>query len=192
MTTQTEQINDLLRALVETFIDHAHALSISAKEVPGAVYWTMQGHADDYGKLVGKKGAHVNALTLLVASLGTAADQLFTFKLLEPEPAPRRAASPPKQATHYDPRPARELLCRILENLGLGQFAVEAKPTPSGKTPIEVLFEISVRTEEDYRALTVAADNSSEGLSVIAALGTLFRAHANKGGIRTQLEVLRP
>lgn len=190
MTTQTEQINDLLRELVETFIDHPHALALTPKEVPGATYWTMQGHADDYGKLVGKKGAHVDALTLLVSSLGEAADQLFTFKLLEPEPAPRRAASPPKQAEHYDPRPARDLLCRILENLGLGQFAVEAKITKAGQ--IEVLFEITVRTDEDYRALTVAPDNSPKGLSVIAALGTLYRAHANKGGIRTQLEVLRP
>lgn len=190
MTTQTEQINDLLRELVETFIDHAHALSISAKEVPGAVYWTMQGHADDYGKLVGKKGAHVDAMTLLVSSLGTAADQLFTFKLLEPEPAPRRPASPTKTAAHYDPVPARDLLCRILDNLGLGQFAVSYKVEKDAQ--ISVLFEIAVRTDEDYRALTVAPENSPKGLSVIAALGTLFRAHANKRGIRTQLEVLRP
>ncbi len=190
MTTQTEQLNDLLRELVESFIDHAHALSISAKEVPGAVYWTMQGHADDYGKLVGKKGAHVNALTLLVSALGTAADQLFTFKLLEPEPAPRRPASPPKTASSYDPRPARDLLCRILENLGLGQFCVESKIDKGAQ--ISVTFEIAVRTDEDYRALTVAPGNTPDALSIIVALGTLFRAHANKGGIRTQLEVLRP
>lgn len=191
MTTQTEQISDLLRELVETFIDHANSLAIDHKCVPGATYWTMQGHADDYGKLVGKKGAHVNALTLLVSAMGTAADQLFTFKLLDPEPAPRRASSPPKQADHYDPRPARDLLCRILENLGIGQFAVD-DIMPPGRMPIEVMFRIAVRTDEDYRALTVAPDNSPKGLSVIAALGTIWRAMANKHGIRTQLEVLGP
>jgi predicted RNA-binding protein YlqC (UPF0109 family) len=187
MTTATSTINDLIRDLAISFIDHPETLELSVKEHPGACYWAMRGHADDQPKLVGKRGAHVQALGFLVKALGQSNDSLYTFKLLEPEPAPRRDTSPPKLASDYDMRPMRDLLCRVLENLGIGDFKVEGVFSPG--MPISILFNIRTRTPEDYATLTVAPDG---GLTIVGALGTLFRASANRDGVRINLEVLRP
>jgi predicted RNA-binding protein YlqC (UPF0109 family) len=188
MTTATETISDLLRDLATAFIDHPEKLDVSFKEFPGACNWSMRGHADDQPKLVGKRGAHIQALAFIVKALGLTNDSLYKLKLLEPEPDARRDASPPRLASDYDPRAMRDLLCRVLENLGIGEFKVEAVTSPG--MPIAVLFNIHTRTAEDYTALTVAPEVG--GLTVVGALGTLFRAHANKVGVRINLEVLRP
>lgn len=192
MTTETLRLHELLRDLVASYTDHTHALELAAKEVPGAVYWTLRGHADDYGKLVGKSGAHVKALGYLVTALGVADGELFTFKLLEPEPAPRRPSSPVKEATKYDPKPAGELLTRLLGELGIGQYAVTGI-TDASRVPIFVTYEIAVRDAEDYSALTVGpTEGEYVGQTLIGALGTLFRARANRDGVRFQLNVIKP
>lgn len=190
--TSLEQRSDLIRELVESYIDHPRDLTLEGKPFASAVYWSMRGHADDYGKLVGKRGAHVNALAFLVRIMGHAQKELHSFKLEEPSPGERREAAPAKAAETYDPRPARDLLCRLLEALDIGQFVVEAKVernlNPRVDFPLFVRFEIGVRSHDDYEVMVM--ESASSALTVIGSLGMLFRARANKEGVGVQLDVV--
>lgn len=187
MNATNETTAAIFRELVESFIDHPHALELSTKEFAGACYWRMKGHADDQPKLVGKSGAHVRALAFVVKALGAGSGTVNTFTLAEPDPAPRRESSPPNVAISYDDEPARELLIRLLERMEIGDFVVVASQKPGA--PITVTLTVAVRTPDDYNALTVAPDGGS--LTVVAALGTLFRARANKDGVKINIEVVR-
>lgn len=188
MTNQTETNADLLRDLLTAFIDYPDELAIEPKDFRDAVYWSVQGHTDDHPKLVGKGGAHVKAIKYLLLRMGTAVDTVYSFELLDPEPGRRRQESPQKNAESYDPTPACDLLIRLLEGLGIGQYAVESKQDATAINPLRYEFNILVRDREDYLLLT-AYEKDRDGQTIISALGTLFRAIANRDGVRIQLEV---
>jgi predicted RNA-binding protein YlqC (UPF0109 family) len=192
MTTETEKLSDLLRDLVSSYVDHGSEIEIEAVEHPGAVYWSIRGHAEDYGKLVGKGGAHFEALRTLIAAIGEAREELHVLnRFKEPEAARRRRPSDAEYAETYDPRPARDLLCRVLEPL-VGDFNVEATVRPNRDPripfPLFLTLTVTVRTEEDYAELAAP----KQGVTLVGALGALFRARANRDGIGIQIDVARP
>lgn len=193
MTTETEQLSDLIREIVTSYVAHHSELELDAKEVPGAVYWSLRCHADDYGKIAGKDGAHIKALQALVGRFGEAREEFHAIKLLEPAPARRRQVAPTPAAQTYDPRPARDLLCRTLTAIGMGQFVVEAKVEPNRNPKIDALlfvrFDVHTRSADDYRDVTLA---DGDALAPVAALGALFRARAKRDGIGVQIEVISP
>jgi predicted RNA-binding protein YlqC (UPF0109 family) len=203
MTPETKQLSEVLRALVTTFIDHPACLEINAEEFTGAVYWSLRGNADDHGKLVGKGGSHVKAMTFLVAQFGVARGEIHAFKLLEPTVGVRRPATPPKTAQSFDEEPARKILERVIGALAVGEYVVStsyesgkyvSQANRSGSNeamPLSYVFQIAVRDDTDYRSLTVPPD-VVDGATVVGALGTLYRASANKEGVKFQLEVIRP
>lgn len=192
MNAETEKLHDLLRELVSSYVDHEDELAIDAREHPGAVYWSIRGHAEDYGKLVGKQGAHFEALRTLIAAIGEAREELHVLnRFEEPEAARRRRPSDAEPAETYDPRPARDLLCRVLEPL-VGDFKVEATVKPNRDPripfPLFVTLTVTVRTEEDHGELVA----QKQGTTLVGALGALFRARANRDGIGIQIDVARP
>lgn len=191
MTTETEKLSDLIRDVVASYVDHGSELQIDVREHPGAVYWSIRAHAEDYGKLVGKQGAHFEALRSLVAALGDAREELHVLnRFEEPDAERRRRPSHNARAETYDPEDARDLLSRILEYL-VGQFAVEANVRPNRDLSIAfalfVTLTIHVNSEEDYADL-VAPKN---GRALVEALGALFRARANREGVAMQIDVVK-
>lgn len=191
MTTETEKLSDLIRDVVASYVDHGSEIQIDAREHPGAVYWSIRGHAEDYGKLVGKQGAHFEALRSLIAALGDAREELHVLnRFEEPDAARRRRPSDNAPAETYDPKPAADLLSRVVEHL-VGQFAVvaEVRPNRDPRVPfiLFVTLTITVRSEEDYADL-VAPKN---GRALVEALGALFRARANRDGVAMQIDVAR-
>jgi drug/metabolite transporter (DMT)-like permease len=50
-------------------------------------------------------------------------------------------------------------------------------------------FQILTRTVEDYNTLTVATEKADQPMTIIGAIGTLFRAYANREGVSFDLEV---
>jgi predicted RNA-binding protein YlqC (UPF0109 family) len=174
MTTDA-QITNLLRDLVSTFVERPEALRVAAQPAAdGACYFAMKGALEDESKLVGAGGSHVDALALLVAEFG-------------------RADQPPRDVIDHDPQPARELLCRVLSSLDVGAFAVTVGPGPGPRNSLTFLFEISLHDAVDYKRLTVPVQHvSCENATIVAALGTLFRAIAKKNGVRYNLTVKEP
>lgn len=187
MNNETDQIKDLLRRLLEAFIDHPSDLTVDAKELPGRVDWKIKVHADDYGKVAGRQGAHIQALQFIVSKLGEVIGEDFRLALREPDPGPRRGRSPEKKARSYDPSDASLLLQELLgEILQLPpQVEVDQAETPDGY--LLFTFKIKPELHQDHDAL-IAHDEMFEGQTLIAALQTLFRAYANREGVIFQLE----
>jgi predicted RNA-binding protein YlqC (UPF0109 family) len=188
MTEEIQRQSALIRKLVERFIDHPEALMIDPREHPGCVYWTMKCHADDFSKMVGKQGAHYQALLVLLAEFGRSTGSQYILKrYLEPDPAQRRDMMHKKSVHHYDVEPAQVLLEEVLGNLGIGQFGLTT--VQSSYNPITYVFSITTRAYEDYTLLTVPSENRTNPMTLIGALGTIFRAYANRDGVRLNLEV---
>lgn len=181
--TDTERIHDLIYDLASSFIDHPAALKLERTEFPTFCSWSMQGAADDYGKLVGRHGAHIKALSLLVRAFGIGAGARYTLRLINPEDGMRRPESPPRMAEQYDPSAALVLLDRVCGELALGQYAVEVHRGPATERPLSFSFVITVRDEDDDRALTVAPE-WAPWQTVEAAISALFRAYGAKEGVR--------
>ncbi len=196
MTNATKPDADLIRALITQFIDHPDNLRIDIQEYPEPTRWTIQSDAEDLPKLVGRSGAHFYALKTLIAEMGKAQDQQYVLGRY-PEPLAvqqGRPRQPRKTATReYDPRPARDLLQRLLERIGLGQFDLELM-LGTGADRHTYQLNIYPRDPEDYQTLTVptVTPRDPNPMSPIGALGTLYRAWANRDGVNYSLEIIRP
>lgn len=194
-TTETNQTKTVLRDLVARFTEHPEALEITAQVAPPdeqthnwSCFWMMKGHPEDESKLVGKDGAHVRALEFLVSRFGVARLEVHTFRLItkrKPEPRPQAV---PNTAMSYDPQPTADLLSRILAELDLGEFLVRVGPGSGARNKLTFLFEILVRDGLDQRILTVRADPNADE-TIVGAIGTLFRAIAQKDGVRFDIKV---
>lgn len=171
MTPELEKTKALLCDLVGSFIERPAALRVECQSgADGAAYWMMQGDLADEGKLVGAGGAHVKAVARLVESIGAARGQAFTFRLITVGDPQRRPERQERDVIEYDPRPARDLLCRTLEALDIGEFKVEAGPGAGARRSLTFVFTVKT-------ARYIDADT-------LDALGTLFRAIAKKDGVR--------
>ncbi len=140
----------------------------------------------------GKRGAHYDALKLLLTEIGRAHDiQYVLRRYKEPDPAERQDNMHRTQPDYFDARPARDNLSKILEQLNIGQFQVTmtggARPTPFA--PLEFIFTITTRTTEDYNTLTVPREDNALPMTMVGALGTLFRAYGNRNGVKFAIDV---
>lgn len=183
MKETTRTATELLRAIVLSFIDHPGAVRLTAKEMPGGVYWELQVHPDDMPKACGKMGTHIRAMKFLMAQIGARQRMKYSLKLLEPEPGPVRPASPMKSVTSYDCRKAHELLVRALYQVTGMQEAVEIEE--EGTTSF--CFAIVIRDKAHYVRIGVPPDDYDPSMTVIGALGTLWRAYAKKEGVTLRI-----
>lgn len=186
MTSQNDKNAALLRALISRFVDHPEALEIARHEGPGSCYWTVKGHPEDEGKLIGTGGSHVKALDFLVRILGRAQGQRFTFRLIS-EGEPSRRASRDSQAESYEHGPTMVLLAKLLDAFGFG-YSLEAFPSPGQPDTLTFVFMVTPRSVAVYRILTVPPEGQ-DGLTLIESIGCLFRAIARKDGICFHVEV---
>ena len=179
----------IIRSLVESFIDHPTQLRIETTPHPGVLYWLMQFHADDHSKAVGKRGAHYDALKLLIAEIGRANDTQYVLRRYrEPEPTDRSENMRRGCPEEYDPTRATHILTGLLEHLHLGDFQVHANQV-AGEHPLSFGFTIHTRTALDYKALTVPREDNALPMTLVGAIGTLFRAYGNRNGVKFTVEV---
>ena len=189
ITLATEQ---LLRDLITTYTCDPDQVELEVKEHPGRVVWKLKVSAADMPLLCGKQGTHSKALLFLAGEIGKNADKFYAFTILDPEPGPSGEKKNLEPAATYDPDPARELLERLLSALGVGEFSVQHEPRgrhADGR--LENDFVIYVRDDDDYRLLTVPTTVERDAQPIITAIGTLYRAAANKQGVRCHVQVTK-
>lgn len=198
MNEELNQTTALIRETIETaLIDYKEALVVVPREGENqSVYWTIQTHADDYRKVCGIRGAHIKALTFLIAEIGATAGAEYKTWLKEPTVGEKLPMRPIDPVDAYDPREARDLLCRLLTAL-LGietPFAVNVAFDGSRikVPPFSLLFEfqITVRSSDDHDRMTLPVDGDREERTVVGSLSELFRAYAAKAGVAFALKVL--
>ena len=195
MTTQdTAETAALIKDLASAFVARPRDVEIGYQQAEsGETYLALKGHPEDESRLIGKAGSHVKALTFLVGRFGRAAGRVYTFRLIT-EQAPRaRLEQEPRNAVTYDPQAAKGLLERLLEALELGEYAVTVGPGISPRHYLNFVFKVHVRFRTDY-AYLITPDNPqlASDMTVVGAIGTIFRAIAKQAGVRFTLIVEEP
>lgn len=195
---ELDAIEELIRALTATYTVKPEELRIERKEHLGAVYWNLTAHGDDMPALVGGgNGSHVKALAKILREIGEHHDQLFTLNLKEPHtPRSREVFGRVAKPTGYDYSASGQLLKRILDAIGITDHAIESSFLPHPKYDEQsIKFRIYTRSEDDYGRLVGktfdAEDEATSEVSLIGAIGTLFRAYAWKERVKFTLEVAR-
>lgn len=191
MNEQTRSTLELIRALVASYILHPKKLLLEGSEIDGRIYFEMKAAFDDQPKLIGKGGSHIKALRFLLREIGRGQQVDYNINLLEPTPGPRGEPEKPKAVSYYETKEAHELLERAAGSLVLGQVRVDCARIP-GDRPCSYLFTITPRDANDYADLITPDDADPEEQTVIGALGTLFRAYANKAGVQFKIDVKKP
>jgi predicted RNA-binding protein YlqC (UPF0109 family) len=208
--TAAAQVEDLLRDLCSAFVERPELLKVASQEsLTGECFFALQGAPEDEPILVGKHGSHVDALTWLVAQFGEAEERAFTFRLVTPGERGEWEPMRRNDATEHDPRPARDLLCRILEAIGATQFSVEVGPGTGARSSLLFIFTIRPRDSDDHARLITprrvvvrpalpecgkypARPERAIESTFLAAVGTLFRAISRKTGARYSVAVVPP
>lgn len=151
----------------------------------GSMFFCVRGHKPDESRLIDRDGSHVKALTCLVRQMGKATNRTFTFKLMTTE-GRSVSTDAPQDATHYDPAPIRKLLAGFLEALGVQDATIDVNSGEGPTTKLRFNFVIDIPEVEVAEGLTKVNDY---GLTIIGALGTLFRAIANQQGVKFQVNL---
>lgn len=172
-------------------IDKPDALKITTDEHPARVDWFVSIDIDDQGKVIGKKGIHVKALQFLIGLFGLKYGQQFRLTVHDPIPGHRSKDNPPRTADSYDSGQAEALLYDLLDELlsNDGTVIEITRGKDGGRMSFE--FRIDASTEADYVRLVHVCDPIGRGDSqtVVAALGTLFRAYALRDGVNFTVRV---
>lgn len=175
----------LIRDFGRLYVGSPETLESKYQEAEdGAVYFAMRGSIKDDSRLIGKDGIHVKALAFLVESVGRAQGRPHTFRLI----SHRERVEPwlnPRAAISYDPREARDVLCRWLTALGVEVFAVEVGPGLGARTNLSYIFNVKIADRAKAESLTATTGE----LSIIGAIGTLMRAVANNAGVKFQVQL---
>ncbi len=195
MNETTKKHQELIRDLiVKCLIDHPEDLSVLPREDGrGKVFWTVQGHADDYRKICGARGAHVKALTLLVEEIGECTDGSYHFWLKESEEGTVRPMKIVEPREDYDPRDASDLLTRVLRAAAGREDALSVTTYSDGsrlETPPFAMvfrFEITPAHPDVADWMTDVSPSASPGISVLSAVQTLWRAYGAKNGAAFQV-----
>ena len=187
MRNKTAATLGTLRKVIEGFIDHPDKLLLVATEHDGSVFWTLRGAGDDQPKLVGRRGKHVRAIRILIEHCGRRADEVYRFKLFEPEDGERKEENQDRIATAYDPEPARALLERAAA-LALGSPVQVTAHETAGQRPPFYRFRAHVA---DLHALNLLVEEDESGqnpCSLFEALAMLWAARGRKDGVRIAVE----
>lgn len=187
MTNDHTAVRDLLRSLVASFVSRPEEIQIATQLAEdGACFFALKVAREDESKIVGAGGSHVDALNLLVRAFGAARSRAFTFRAITPGP-PLAQKLPARDVLEHDPRPALALLNSTLgaldhhANVGVG-------PGSGPRNTLTFVFRIAAGADA-YDALTAPFNGS--GCTIIAAIGTLFRAIAKKNGVNYVISVIK-
>lgn len=178
---QTEQ---LLRQLIESFTYYPRDLHIEPKGVSALIDFVVECHELDQKLCIGHKGSHIKALALITALMGKADEATYRFVLVDRVIQPTER-SEPKLADRYDAEPARVLLLELLKYVFDETPKIEVSAILQQK-PLSYTFGIRCATAKDLAMLTERS--RSDVMTLEAALGTLFRAWANKDGVAFKIE----
>lgn len=185
--TDLTTIKELLRDIVAGFVEQPNAIQIAHQQAPGSCYWMLRVAPADDPKAIGKDGTHARALATLLAAWGDADGELHTFRLLNNPERVEREPDKIRDVMEYNVEPRKELLERILCELGLDGFAIRTGPGNGARDTLTFELAVNVATMRDYTRLT--QPRGETGVAIEAAIGTLFRAIARKDGVNISIAV---
>ena len=189
VATIPEIVARLLKELAGRYVYFPKDIKVEFQEAKdGSCYFVMQGNPVDDPRLIGRQGDHVDALSCLVERVGKAFGRYYTFRLLS-----RRGQSatttPTIDALEYDARPDRDFLCEWLKVLGANGYSVDLTPGDGPRTKLTFNFNVTIPDRQlvvDF----MMSEAKPHSMSVINAIGTLYRAIAKQKGVKFQVNLL--
>lgn len=197
MNEITKRHHGILRELLEScLVDHPKELVLDVNETKhGAVFWTLEVHADDYRTVCGAKGANIKALTFVAEELGLTVGARYRFWLKESVRGDVRPKRVVEAAEGFDATPAANLLEDLVEAcLGNGEtVAVEISRDGSRlETPpfAEVVtLTIHPMTEEARTKIVEPFEDDREKRTLLESLRALWKALGARNGVAFTVEV---
>jgi predicted RNA-binding protein YlqC (UPF0109 family) len=129
MTTERDGKNDeqLLRDIVGAFTRHPADVSISIeKRGETSTMITLEVNRDDYPRVFGGQGRHIQALRTIFAFIGAREERQIRLLLVEPRKGVRQGNLPFKPNLEWQADKVLELLRQILDRIFTKPFEVEA------------------------------------------------------------------
>jgi predicted RNA-binding protein YlqC (UPF0109 family) len=178
----------LILRIVRAITEHTETATVTQEHIPKKTQWYIRVHPEDQGKVRGRKAAHIIALQYIVQEIGYNHDEVQRVTLLDSPSFERIEGirSPLRMAEHYNPMDAHELLHDILTAILASPFRIDVR-TLTETAPLAYDFHITTTTEEDQAALLESYDEDPTRNTLIAALGTLWRAYANREGVEFKI-----
>jgi len=191
--TSLETTHALLEDLLLSLVDKEGALTLRANEHTGRIDWTVGVDINDITKIIGKGGAHMRAIRLIVDLMGRAKNpvEIWNFEHDEPEEGLRHRREDMEQPNFHDPEDDTILLSEILSAIGVDCSVAVSGAIAGG-------FDFSIRPHsqaanqallEPHEAIYKRWQKEREPLNLAAALGTLWRAVGKKNGVRYRVSV---
>ena len=96
----THEDKQFLESLVTSLVDHPESVKINRTVDEMGVLLTLDVHADDMGKIIGRSGNTAKAIRTLLRVVGMKHDARVNLKIEEPEGSTRgpAAAAPEEEA----------------------------------------------------------------------------------------------
>lgn len=187
--THLDRISDLIRRLLESFLDHSRDLHVEINGEGQVIEWVIEVHQDDQRKAVGAQGCHIKALKFIVAEIGLTAGADYRVLLRDrPKPEfPERSA--PKLAKSYNETAATQLLHEVIKEITGSDLRIEAIVTNATATPRNPLACTFIIYAGVMSRKKLAKQDDAGDQTLLGAIGTIFRAYANREGVAFKLEV---
>ncbi len=78
----TTMVQGMLEKLVKALVEHPDEVVVTPIEGDSTVVFEVQVHADDTGKIIGKKGRTINALRTIIRSSATTGAKKVIMELV--------------------------------------------------------------------------------------------------------------
>lgn len=181
--TEIQNATYLIQAIACRIVAHPEGVEVPFLErSDGSIDVALKCHPDDEGRLIGKRGCHVQAFAFLVAQMGKAVGRPYKFRLVTDQANKGKKWELPPEARDYDPDPVLALLIDLLAELDLGQFSASVRH----ESPATFTFVVTLR-EADDRAKLDMSDPDAE--TVGNAIATLWRAIGRADGCTFTWEI---
>jgi predicted RNA-binding protein YlqC (UPF0109 family) len=87
-------VGEVMVKLVRALVNHPDGVRLNELKGEQCTLLEVAVAARDYGRVVGRKGQHVENLRLILGCLSGKAKRRYTLEIVEPHPDEKRAASP--------------------------------------------------------------------------------------------------
>lgn len=186
--TKEENAGAVLERLILSLLDEPRKAEVVPTRLPQRVNVVVRTDVNDFGKVAGKKGAHVRALRHVARMIGDRLGEVWTLAQ-DPNPTGgdrvwnQTDRTPPGRGEH-SPTADAHLLAEIL---GAATGQTYAVNVAAGDMAATWAFTVTPR---DWAAHEALVDKGGpEGEALVASLGTLFRAVGRRQGVGYVVEV---
>jgi hypothetical protein len=94
MNDRAERLSTLVTSIVKSLVDHEDSVAVRLDRVEALCMFVVQCHPQDFGKVIGRRGANAHALRVLVRGAGRKLKLDAYLKVIDPQGREYRVPDP--------------------------------------------------------------------------------------------------